>query len=1356
MLDERPYVRVTPSNDSLDEAASPPPAAFRSFHSLTGTPNEGFFASASSAAVFEVLVWSRGSDAPVEIYYGVETPSHVETVKRNLRDIYPDSFNVERAMQSPHKQLVTPVRLSTDDFVDRLRAGDLLANVDDLAVSSPSTVPDGTSHPRRDEEFVDDGTHVAVSPASTFEGESDAELVELDGPTLTSSGEIYARPSIESVEPQGARWESRARRKQDWMTCFETTTLGRETDEMRIDWAESSTPTLQSILTAVGGASVPTVVQFVFEPKAEWTAEAELRKRRIREQRDTLTQRVAGMVIPSGSDGTKSEAEYTDAVRRRLAHLSAKNPKRTFTLNVRAAALPEQPRWEVEDDDGIVASEGVSEAARVLDQLETTLDSFAGEFVELTPQRATAESTPTATTLTQRLFERELVTAKDDSLARRVLSSSRRRVGIVVNPTELARLCTVPSGQNLPVSVSRDTRTRKQESVPLPRPTPDLIEPFSERGMTIGHALDETGAPRERVQIPQEVLTRHYARFAASGAGKSIGIINDILSLHQDTTGPVILVDPKGDGMSTEYVRAHYSEYDSLDTVHHFEVPEDLPAVAFFDIRPALAAGLNRETAIKDVVERFHAVMKVVMGREAYTQAYVATQIIGKLVKALFDPEYGADAYTLDELLTAVDDMQRSQSLPELSHAFVDLEQSLGAHFEKPDRQFQTTMDAARNRLEQIADDPPLERIFNHVPAFDWETGMYAHEEPGLDFRRLLDQKAVVLFDLGKLRPKPQRGMTLFLVSELWYRIQLEEQAYDGYRNQANLILEEAADVVASELVTEQVIPKARSFGLSLGLVMQYPSQVREVSERAYQEVMNNVQTRLYGKLANETDVESMLASSRVNTEEVRDRLNAMPRGEWIAELPSPQYGSKHLRPFSVSALDIPPGHSESHDPVTESDPEFKHAYESMTERVAESMSVSLRGLETESNDRITVTASVGDSETDSTETVCTDSTVDADSSQFSATKSASAAGENAEANENTDWEAVLEARDEQRTRMEKQTQTDTREDEPTDPDSPNLSEETQSEPLGGVETEETEARREPQWVETRTERTEATNATAGASPDTTDSTVGTIEEEVSTVSRDAVEDSQGAPSSPIPSAYSPKTDEELSALGLTRDDEQFLLLVLRAMNGDLEDYHLLDSMTSLRDEAGDPDVDLLKSEGYVEQHRVRGYRYYTVLPDGRSHLERTQTVSPGEGDLGEKTPHKVGVAQLTQAFEIHPDVDRVEPYHRASEDAKYDVAGFDSDGQLVRVGEVETPSHNRDSIVDDFTKLRESDGVGVWAVLNGKTAKLVTETLAERGYISEDVCGRSTDIRDNVAERDIDGLQQIETYSQLDSRLDL
>jgi hypothetical protein len=1313
MLEDRPYIRVTPSNDTLDEAASPPPAAFRSLHSLTGEGRRGLIDSRDPPAVFEVLVLSRGDDAPVEIYYGVDTKTHVDTVKRNLRDIYPDTFNVERAMESPRKRVLTPVRLSSEEFIERLSDGSLLVDVEELVVDEPAPVPEGKTHPRRDVEFVVDGTHVEVAPASEFPGRDEDALLDLDGPTLDPSGAIYARPDIEAVDSRGIRWESSGQRKHDWMTCFETTTLGRETDEIHIDWAQSGTPTLQSLITTVGGASVPTVVQLVFEPKDDWTAEAETRKRRVREQRDTLTQRVMGTIIPSGEE-KDSDRDYTDGVRRRLAHLSAKNPKRTFTLNIRAATVPTRPAWERED--AVDDTDEVVEADRVLDALETSLDAFAGEYIELKANRVHEESSPTSTTLTRRLLDRELVTARDDGIASRVLSSSRRRVGIVVNPSELARLATVPSGQNLPIEVSRDARTRKQESVPLPRPVPENINPFTGSGMAIGDALDETGRPCERVQIPEVVLSRHYARFAASGAGKSVGVLNDMLTLHSDTSGPVVLMDPKGDGMSQEYVRAHYAAYDSLEDVYEFTIPEDVPAIGFFDIRPALAAGLDRATAIKDVVERFHAVMRVIMGDD-YDQAYIATQILGKLVKALFDPEYGQDAYTLAELVTAVDNMQRSQALPELSAAFVDLEQSLAAHFEKPDRQFLTTMDAARNRLEQLADDPALEAMFNHVPAFDWETGTYTADGTGLDFRRLLDEDAVVLFDMGQLRPKPQRGMTLVLVSELWYRIQLEEQVYGGYAKQTNLIMEEAADVVASELVTEQLIPKARSFGLSLGLVMQYPSQVREVSERAYQEVMNNVQTRLYGKLANEADVESMLASSRVDPAEVRDRLNAMPRGEWIAELPSPKYGSEHLRPFSLRALDIPSGHSESDTPVDASDPGFANAYDEMTTVVDESLSVSLSRLETEP--RETVTAHTNAGGTTASTAATADGTPSASSSpgtEFETEGTDSRDGDADDGDEELeDWEEVLAVRDRLREQQNREPQPNEEIEESSGESAPD--------PLGGpwkdlgsdtdgVEESATETDSTPGETDAKRYAVPLDCDDADTTVDENGSEGAPGDDESDADAIEAIEPLE----SPLPAAYSPKTDEELDELGLTRDDEHFLLLVLRAMNGELEDYDLLESMTQLRNDAGDPDVDLLEAEGYLDTHRVLRKRYYTVLPVGRRHLERTQTVSPGEGDLGEKTPHKVGVALLVKAFEEHEDVDRVERYYRASEDVKYDVVGFDTDDELVRVGEVETKTNDYDSVADDFEKLTNVDATAVWLVPGIETGNMISTSQSILG----------------------------------------
>jgi len=172
--------------------------------------------------------------------------------------------------------------------------------------------------------------------------------------------------------------------------------------------------------------------------------------------------------------------------------------------------------------------------------------------------------------------------------------------------------------------------------------------------MAIGYALDENGSPQpDPIRIPPNLLTTHYGRFASTGGGKSKAIINDALSLRETTGGPVVIVDPKGDGMCANYLRCHYERFNGVDDVYQFRVPETVPAFSFFDIRPALKAGRNREDAIQDKVDHFHDIMRMVMGREQYGQAFVANEILSYLIKALFDEEYGSDAFGLDELFAA-------------------------------------------------------------------------------------------------------------------------------------------------------------------------------------------------------------------------------------------------------------------------------------------------------------------------------------------------------------------------------------------------------------------------------------------------------------------------------------------------------------------------------------------------------------------------------------------------------------------------------------------------------------------------------------------------------------------------------
>jgi len=267
-----------------------------------------------------------------------------------------------------------------------------------------------------------------------------------------------------------------------------------------------------------------------------------------------------------------------------------------------------------------------------------------------------------------------------------------------------------------------------------------------------------------------------------------------------------VIVDPKGDGMCANYLRCHYERFNGVDDVYQFRVPETVPAFSFFDIRPALKAGRNREDAIQDKVDHFHDIMRMVMGREQYGQAFVANEILSYLIKALFDEEYGSDAFGLDELFAAALQMQRERTVPPVAAENQNVEESLTRHFEKDDRRFQVSMDAVGNRLDKLREDAHLRRIFSHVPE-QGDDGEYTDNR--FDFRRFLDEDATILFDLGDLRPEAQRAITLLLLSNLWDAVQVRRR--DGktdYENLTNLIIEEAAPVASTKLVSEQLLPK--------------------------------------------------------------------------------------------------------------------------------------------------------------------------------------------------------------------------------------------------------------------------------------------------------------------------------------------------------------------------------------------------------------------------------------------------------------------------------------------------------------------------------------------------------------------
>ena len=636
--------------------------------------------------------------------------------------------------------------------------------------------------------------------------------------------------------------------------------------------------------------------------------------------------------------------------------------------------------------------------------------------------------------------------------------------------------------------------------------------------------------------------------------------------------------------------------------------------------------------------------------------------------------------FGLDDLFAAALRMQRDQTIPPVSADNQNIEESLTRHFAKDNHQFQVSMDAVGNRLDKLKEDAHLRRIFSHVPEQN-DAGEYVDNR--FDFREFLDEDATIIFDLGDLRPEAQRAITLLLLSNLWDAVQVRRR--DGqtdYEKLTNLIIEEAAPVASTKLVSEQLLPQGRSFGLSMGLVMQFPEQVRNRNERAYDEVLNSIKTKLIGNISIERDLAESLAHEDLSATELRNRINTLPSGEWIAQLPSPSFGETGPPPFSLKPLPIAPGHPESDQPLTE--PQEDH-FESVSRPRMVERTQAQYGL------------------TEPTESNTTPEETGWGSSGGETTGSAA---DGDVATDPTQSAFISESSTEDASTSTTQPETD------SDPDA----DESEISPLFGQ---------------------------------------ATVTDEEPTGDQ-AIQPENGA--TPVQESSVPVPDEELRQRGLSRDDVRFLNRVLDVMNREDDEYTLLDRMSQLRDEYDDLHVERLTEQDLLDADSAAGRKYYTVLPDGRDLLGRELKAGPGAGDLGEKTPHKVGVRLLELWLQQRDDVVRVEPYYETDDGTVLDAAGIDEDGNLVWAGEAELASNNRHAPVEDYDKLSAVDADAIWAFNNRETALDVLESLDDADRIDERVSGRAArsfaTIRDAVDEFDAAGLTTVRGFKNLDQEL--
>jgi len=746
----REYLRVTPTSERLNPERLP--QALESLHKLTSTDSTGLADTlnplhSDTPPRFEFLALSEGADEPVEFYYGAD--EHLDTLKKRLRSIYPETFDIERAEVDVVSRLVQPVEFDREAFVDQYESGGLQyefgpderydLEIDDegqTGVGKSESVADGGALADLSADHIVETGDTALELAPPSAIPRNEALTTLAKPTVTSEGTVLARPATDTVSPLGVRWQGSATRKQDWMTSLSPFT-GDDADDSP-DAVDQPGSALAALVDDLTEASAPLAFQVVFQRRASWQGDAELRKEDIIDGRDTWAQRVLGSLFEvDDSSDRRSREELRGTQAKRVGAIEAKNPKRSFTANIRALGVP------AGDDEREALDERLQSLAPVFDTLDGPYYEVEAERVRDNGLRQ-AKKEQHARTALHRFLNRELTTGR-----------GKTRPEFVLSGRELANLVVVPSSEQLSVEGTRGARAEQQSRNPLPRPHQDLMEEFRD-GMAIGYALDDTAdAEEEPTHIPPRLLPMHYGRFGTTGSGKTNAFINDMLSLYANTDGPVILVVPKNDEMARNYMRAHARRFgisDLEENVAHFPIPDVLPGFSSFDLEPSLENGRRREDAVRRKADHYEEILKLVMDEEQYKRATVAPTLIKTLITALFDEEYGREnglyrestdyfahrqlEHVLEQLWEAGPPQPNLADAPQSSDE--EVARMIRQQFQHDSTTFDNVMGGVTHRLNYISQNPHLRRIFNNT-------------ERQFDFREALDDNQVILFELGDL-----------------------------------------------------------------------------------------------------------------------------------------------------------------------------------------------------------------------------------------------------------------------------------------------------------------------------------------------------------------------------------------------------------------------------------------------------------------------------------------------------------------------------------------------------------------------------------------------------------------------------
>ncbi|QLC35084.1 ATP-binding protein (plasmid) [Halarchaeum sp. CBA1220] len=673
----------------------------------------------------------------------------------------------------------------------------------------------------------------------------------------------------------GVTYRSRGERARDWQLPVRPFASFRAHDADPIP--------LAGVVEALLTPGTPGVFQALVRARPEWTRDAETRAAALEAGRDTLVEQVLDAVWPRDPTAPPSRSL---AAEERLSGLEERDTRVSF--DVTASLLYSGPDAEA----------AAREATGVFGCLRRGPHRIVGR--EHTAERAVR--------LRDAIVERT---------TRRPLTGclrahfSRHPQCVVLDRRELAGLL-VLDGPSLTTSGGRALNPTPGERRKLPRPPSQQLEAYREPGLTLGRALDADGHPEaDIVSLPPRLQRLHCVWIGKSGAGKTTALTTGALANRAATRGANVIIEPKGDGMAQEYLRAHYAQHGSLADVHYFDCRTLLPALSILDVRPDLEAGRERADAVTDRIDHTMDVLRQLVGAEQFDAAIRSPTVIRYGLRAAFDPVHGQDAYALRDLQDLLHRLHDRATPPPTVDPDVEraLEELTATHHQT----FDQVMGGAATRLEHLSANPRLAQVFNHTPEAD---------DPVFRFDDYLDTQATIIFDLGGLREETKRGLSLVLLSLLWSALKRRTQrAIERGESEplplVNLYVEEAASIAGSTTLAS-VLREGRAFDVSVTLATQYPSQLRSADPDLYRELLNDVSTLVVGNVGLDRDLAARLATSEEDPGDVANRLRALRRGEWLCSLPA-GFDRTEPRPFVVRSAPLPPGHPESARPLTAS-----------------------------------------------------------------------------------------------------------------------------------------------------------------------------------------------------------------------------------------------------------------------------------------------------------------------------------------------------------------------------------------------------------------------------------------------------